>query len=117
MVVNGVNPWGIALHKVIRGSPVLGPSTCQMLLQTRVAELVSGADPAEQAVSVGVIQEGHEPPGQASAKREPRFGHEIATPDAGTEAHVPIGQAEANTEDERVGYRTAYAVRQAESDA
>ena len=36
-------------------------------------------------MSVGVIQEGHEPPGQASAKREPRFGNKIAAPDAGTQ--------------------------------
>ena len=87
-----------------------------MLLQPRVAELVPGARPAEQAVSVGVIQEGHEPPGQASAKREPRFGNKIAAPDAGTQAHVPIGQTEAGAEDERVGYRALRAVGEAEGD-
>ncbi len=95
---------------------MLASSIGQVLLQPRVAELVPGARPAEQAVSVGVIQKGHEPPGQASAKRAPRFGNKIATPNAGTQAHVPIGQTEAGAKDERVGYRAPHAVGQAEGD-
>ena len=78
-----------------------------MFLEARVPELVCRPRLTEQPVSVGIVQEGHQPPGELSGQRKAGFRYKVLTPHRGGQSGIPIGQSESKSECESVEHSTA----------
>src|SRR5207253_3227902 len=83
--------------------------TSQPVLELRVPELVEGADLAQEAQPVGVVEEAHQAPGEPAPERQPAEGDEEGEPGPAQpedERRQAPGQAEDQSGSEVAGERS-----------